>query len=222
MWLKKKFSDSKNYKKENYFSLNNIDKKLTKFLSEPKKIFCEAGANDGLNQSNTAFFEKSMNWKGILIEPNPSLVALCKKNRPKSLVVQAALVSKTFSEPTIEFTSIGLMSFVKNSFKTENEQNEHIDLSQKYQQPGPTKLKVPARTLASIFDEHNVKKVDFFSLDVEGYEAQVLEGIDFNRVVIDFLLIEVRYPDDVMRALPSYYELVDKLTPRDWLFRRKE
>ena len=44
--------------------------------------------------------------------------------------------------------------------------------------PGPT----PGRSLSSILDEMNLTTVDFWSLDVEGAEIQVLEGLVFLRV----------------------------------------
>ena len=57
----------KKFKKFN--ALNNIDKRLLEYLNYPNGFFIECGANDGVNQSNTWYFEKNLNWKGILIEP---------------------------------------------------------------------------------------------------------------------------------------------------------
>lgn len=50
---------------------------------------------------------------------------------------------------------------------------------------------VPCRTLASIFAEYGIRHIDFFSLDVEGFEAEVLSTINFNRVTIDVLITEI-------------------------------
>ena len=45
---------------------NFLDKKLNDLFNNKKNgFFIELGANDGLKQSNTAFFEKYMNWTGI-------------------------------------------------------------------------------------------------------------------------------------------------------------
>jgi hypothetical protein len=49
---------------------------------------------------------------------------------------------------------------------------------------------VPCRTMNSILSEHNVKWIDFFSLDVEGAELLVLQTIDFTKISIGVLLIE--------------------------------
>jgi hypothetical protein len=73
-------------------SLNSLDRKIDKYLPE-RGVFIEAGANDGLNQSNTLFLARGRSWKGILVEPVPRLFERCKKNRPDSFCVNAALVS---------------------------------------------------------------------------------------------------------------------------------
>jgi len=62
-------------------SINNIDKKLLKYLDFKDGFYIECGANDGVNQSNTWYFEKTLNWRGILIEPNKKIFKDLKKNR---------------------------------------------------------------------------------------------------------------------------------------------
>ena len=48
-----------------------LDIKLDEIFDSKKNgFFIELGANNGLTQSNTAFFEKYRNWSGILIEPS--------------------------------------------------------------------------------------------------------------------------------------------------------
>ena len=50
---------------------------------------------------------------------------------------------------------------------------------------------VEAATLQSILDELNVQHVDAFFLDVEGYEHQVLQGVDFSRTTFSMIEIEL-------------------------------
>jgi hypothetical protein len=52
-----------------YYSLNNIDKKMLKYLNFDNGYFIECGANDGIRQSNTLYYEKEKGWRGVLIEP---------------------------------------------------------------------------------------------------------------------------------------------------------
>ena len=49
-------------------ALNDLDRKLEKYLNYRDGYFIECGANDGYSQSNTYFLEKKLNWRGLLVE----------------------------------------------------------------------------------------------------------------------------------------------------------
>ena len=51
-------------------------------------------------------------------------------------------------------------------------------------------VNVPCFSLNTIMNAIGVKKVDMFSLDVEGGEYDVLKTIDFNKLNIDTFVIE--------------------------------
>ena len=65
-------------KKKKYFGHHNLDKKLLKYLDYKDGSYVELGANDGVNQSNTYFFEKNLDWKGVLVEPIEKNFLKCK------------------------------------------------------------------------------------------------------------------------------------------------
>ena len=56
-----------------YYSQFKQDQFLNEVLFNNKKngFFIDIGAHDGVTISNTLFFEKQNDWKGICIEPNP-------------------------------------------------------------------------------------------------------------------------------------------------------
>ena len=213
-------SSSHSNVKPSSYALNNLDLKLLEHISYAGGFFIEAGANDGLQQSNTLLLEKKRQWSGLLIEPVPYLADKCRINRPKCKVANAALVPFGFDEVDIEMWTCGLMSFVDGAFKTTEEASTHLKNSQLCEQPKPNRCSVAARTLSSILDEHNIKHVDLLSLDVEGYEASALRGIDFKRHVIDYILVEARYREDIEQVLLPMYRLAAELTARDLLYRR--
>ena len=45
-----------------YFGLHNLDRKLEKYLDYEKGYFVELGANNGVSQSNTKYFELFKKW----------------------------------------------------------------------------------------------------------------------------------------------------------------
>ena len=54
-----------------YKGANNLDKKIESYLNYNNGYFVELGANDGITQSNSYYFEKYRGWRGTLVEPTP-------------------------------------------------------------------------------------------------------------------------------------------------------
>ena len=73
-----------------------LQNKLNEIMNKRNGFFIELGANDGLKQSNTAFFEKEMGWNGILIEPSLEGYEKCKINRKNSICLNYACVSNDY------------------------------------------------------------------------------------------------------------------------------
>lgn len=57
-------------------------------------------------------------------------------------------------------------------------------------------IKMDMVTLQQLCDKHNISKVDYLSLDVEGSELKVLEGIDYAKLDIELIGVEINYKDD--------------------------
>ncbi len=207
-------------------SLNDLDRKLEKYLNFEKGFFIEAGANDGYSQSNTYFLERKRKWSGILVEGIPELFEKAKKQRVRSVVHNCALVSNEFSDSTVLMHYAHLMSVVQGSLKTEDEQNKHIKAGVDSQNLEKSySVTVPARTLESVLDEFsNLPDIDFFSLDVEGYELDVLKGTNLAKYRPKYILVEIlvkaRFFEEVNSFLESHnYEMIEKLSHHDFIYR---
>jgi len=186
-------------------SINNLDKKLLKYLNFKDGFYIECGANDGVNQSNTWHFEKILNWRGILIEPNKKIFEDLKNNRSsKNIFKNVALVSEEFKNKN------------KEIYLSENNlEGKLTDFNKS------TNQKVEIETLSNILKESNVNKINLFSLDVEGYEEEVLKGLNLNSIDIDYILIETNNFDKINFMLKKYsYEFEEKLSFHDYLFKK--
>jgi FkbM family methyltransferase len=205
-------------------SLNDLDRKLAKYLDFRDGFFIEAGANDGYQQSNTYFLETRLGWRGVLVEGIPELFARCQALRKRSESFNCALVSAGFPDPTITMHFAGLMSVVEGSLKSSKAQAAHVHAGLDVQRLAASySVEVPARTLASILDGiPEASTIDFFSLDVEGHELEVLKGLDLTRYRPRYILVEARFFDEVDQYLAqSDYELVEQLSHHDYLYRAR-
>ena len=96
-----------------------------------------------------------------------------------------------------------------------------------FEQPlGDRPVQVPARTLGSVLTEAAAPHdFDLLSLDVEGYEAQVLRGLDLQTWRPRFICIEVRDRGAVGPLLAKHYDEIAVLHQEadyeDILFRRR-
>lgn len=204
-------------------ALNDLDRKLAKYLNYRNGFFIEVGANDGYAQSNTYYLEKKLGWRGVLVEAVPELYQRCRKRRRRSHVFHCALVADAAAQPTVTMHFANLMSVVDGALRTEEAQQEHLRTGLEIQRLENTyTIEVPARTLASILDEVNPPPIDFFSLDVEGYELPVLQGLNLQRYRPKYILVEARFFDEVNAHLQPHYELVEQMTHHDYFYRVRE
>lgn len=198
------------------FALDDMDAQVLPHLSRHPGTFIEAGAYDGLTQSNTALLEFCFSWGGLLVEPIPELAARCRVNRPASQVEQAALVPPEYPDDSIEMTFCNRSSIVSGGRGSADADAAWLETCRKIPDQRavePYEVAVPARTLSAIIEKHGISHIDFMSLDLEGYEGPALRGLDLARHRPTLLLVEIsNNPDAVETVLEPWYDRVAELS----------
>jgi FkbM family methyltransferase len=167
------------------------------FPGHDNGFFIDVGANHPVGGSVTKYFSER-GWRGVNIEPIRRLHSLLVADRPRDVNLQVALSSAP-----------GEMNF--------HEVSDDIALStfderqaEKYAEAGRpiVRYKVPVLTLAQVCHAHVRGEIDFVNIDVEGHEAEVLRGADFNTWRPRALVIESVRPWSSVPTHGQWEELV--------------
>lgn len=204
-----------------YYGKQSLDKKIEKFLNYRNGFYIELGAHDGITQSNTFYYEKNKNWKGILIEPTKHIFEKCIKNRSKkNFFYNSACVSSTFKEKKIKLTYSNLKTF-SNKYLDKKLQTDYLSKPEIYRGEKVFTFFIKAQTMNSILKDANAPKIiDFLSLDTEGSEFEVLNGIDFGVYKFRYILIETNYFNKISMFLEKKnYKFIKKFNENDYFFK---
>lgn len=165
-------------------------------------VFCEVGAGDGQTHSNTYALEKEFGWTGLLIEPHPKQFRKLQSCR-SATCIECAVMNFQGTEEFIAYD--GYIRDLSALKKWEHPYNkERIGLYSATNEINFTISPVRIFTLQQLFDEHRLKEIDYLSIDVEGSEAQVFEGIDWSKIRINVIGIENNCGDYSIRRIMYY------------------
>ena len=169
------------------------------FFSQPLKCggtFVEMGAFDGLNLSISLFFERHLNWKGLLIEANPVNYELVLKNRPNTTSFGAA--AGDCPGGAINFTGESALGHL-----VDEKMNTFLKAENK-----PI-IQVPCLPLGLLLKRAGLEEIDYFILDVEGSEYSALKTMDWS-IPVKVWIVEMNHspnkPIKDIFAKHGYYD----------------
>lgn len=181
------------------FSKSGDDIQLMKLINNIKPgAYVDIGCWHPVKASNTYYFSLR-GWKGLCIDPNPELKALYNKFRKKDHFINAAVGE---SETNLDYyfleeSSMNTMSL--EFIKKHNLQDKIIK-----------KTKIPVYSLKSILDKYLTKndRLDFFDVDAEGYDLEVLKTNDWVKYRPKVVLVEtdISIKTDISSEIVKYLE----------------
>jgi FkbM family methyltransferase len=157
-------------------------------------FYVDVGAHDGISINNTLYFEKFNNWKGINIEPIKKVYNELVKNRPNNINLNCAICNNDGEREFIHNTGYTeMISGIKDTYDYRHWQRLNNENS--IMGSSTELIKVNTKRLETIFDENNISRVHYLSIDVEGAEFEVIKSINFDKVFIDVIEFENNYND---------------------------
>ncbi|MEX5744925.1 FkbM family methyltransferase [Massilia sp. X63] len=167
------------------YSQNSEDVLLWRALGHVKNgFYIDVGANDPEEHSVTkAFYDAG--WRGVSIEPLPSFHQAFLAQRPRDVNLAIAAGSANGELTLYDTPQVRGWASPEQSVAELHRAEGHEVVE----------LTVPVRTLASVCEEYVRGEIHFLKIDVEGFEGEVLKGMDFARWRPWVLVIEATLPN---------------------------
>lgn len=152
-----------------YFLYDSLYIYRTFFKTFKNGFFVESGALDGSAYgSNTYHFERYLGWSGLLVEAAPANCARLLRRRNETERVKSVCTALCSFNGVSNFSTAdgGCCGTIRHGTAT-----------------------VQCSRTQDVFRTHDVSRIDFWSIDVEGGELEVLKGMDWT-IPVYVLLVE--------------------------------
>jgi FkbM family methyltransferase len=183
-------------------------------------VFVDIGAYDGETFSNSLFFERTMDWTGLCVEPLPSAFAKLKASR-KAICEHVCVAD---FEGEAEFTEADdpgrnekMLSGLTAQFDDRHRAfMQHLSVAR-------TTRKVTVTRLSKLLEKHGLFHIDYCSIDTEGAEIPILSELDLDRFRISVLTVEDNSQDERIPKLMAAkgYDVFARLE-QDIVFKRRD
>ena len=149
-----------------------------------KGNYLDIGCYHPTRHNNTHLMYKN-GWSGINIDLNPLTIELFNFMRPKDTNINVG-ISDSEDEKKLYFidelnTQNTLDQNQLNFLKSHHNIKDHEIIEKK----------IKTKSLDTILNEHKFYNIDFMNLDIEGHELKVLKNINFEKIKIKYLCIEM-------------------------------
>jgi FkbM family methyltransferase len=189
------------------YAQNREDIILSSFFEGVKEgFYVDVGANHPDILSITKFFYDK-GWHGINIEPNAQLHKLIQQQRPRDINLNVGAADKPGELVLREYPGgDGLSTFSKEAQDLYQEKSSiYRKNTRRYED-----RKVAVKPLKQIFEENEVGTINFMTIDVEGFEYNVIKGNDWSKYRPQVICIEANHVIQDWRPLleEAQYELI--------------
>lgn len=183
------------------YSQAQQDETIYKILPIQGGIFVEIGAFNGKVLSNTLWLERKHKWTGLLIEANPDLCIEIDKVKRFAWRL-CSCIANQMSDHFVKASVLGgLAKTLNKRIATDFNSRDHV--------------KVPCFTLNDVRNIIGYHTIDYFSLDVEGAEINILElmkeDLRHRYIVVNIWTIEYRIHDGHRNIIHESKEKLEQI-----------
>ncbi|MBV6320432.1 FkbM family methyltransferase [Duganella violaceipulchra] len=167
------------------YAQNYEDVLLWRALQDvPAGFYIDVGANDPeLHSVTKAFYDQG--WSGINVEPMPSYGPAFRAQRPRDINLNVAAGADSGSITLFDVPDVNGWASTDSGVAAAHRAHGHQVVEHT----------VPLLTLAEICRQHVRGEVHFLKIDVEGFEGDVLRGMDFTLCRPWIVVVEAIMPN---------------------------
>lgn len=144
-------------------------------------FYLDIGCNEPVKLSNT-FSLYCRGWKGLCVDANENIIKKYKKVRPNDIAYCSAVSDSTEEKTYYEFEGSAV-----------NTLDENVIDEWKKNWKFKSERKITPKTLNSILEELQLtnQHIDLMSVDVEGFDLNVLRSIDLVKYTPTLIVVEL-------------------------------
>jgi FkbM family methyltransferase len=159
------------------------------FADQPIGTYVDVGGGHPV-ADNVSFWFYLKGWRGLVVEPQQALADIYAGVRPRDRTV-SCLAGRADGEA--EFHVVHKLHGFSTMLR------ERAAIAGEFGATCTT-VRKPVRTLAALCAEAQLTHIDFLKIDVEGAEADVIAGMDFERWRPRIVLVEALQPGSMAEA----------------------
>ena len=200
-----------------FFYQKKIINFLKKNIGNNFPILIDVGAHKG---ETIDLFAKNFNIKKIIsFEASPisfnylqkKIISLNKKYRQTEIILENLALGSENKDSEIKHlfeSSSSTINEINHDSTYFKKKYKILNLFSKKKLYETLKIKITK--LSEYFNQNNLEKIDFLKIDTEGYEYEVLKGLEDKIIKVRFIMFEHHY-DDMIKKNYTFGNMCDLL-----------
>ena len=146
--------------------------------------YLDVGCYHPTKHNNTYLMYKN-GWSGINIDLNSLSIDLFNFHRPRDININVGISDKNINKKLYFIDELNTQNTLDKNQLLFLQNHHKIKKNEIYHK------KIKTKKLMTILEKHKFYSIDFMNLDIEGHEFKVLKTIDFKKIKIKYLCIEM-------------------------------
>ena len=164
-------------------------------------------------------FEQYQNQNILLVEPVPYNITLLKENisKYKNIIIETSAVSKKNEIKKFYYVKPDAVKKLGKHWASGigSFNNQHI-LNHKYKRfmvsdSDIEQINIQYLSFSNLMEKYSISSIDLLQIDVEGAEFEILNSINFEKILINKIIFEFKHFDGTFKEGPKLKLIKEKL-----------